>query len=595
MSGYDLPSLSRRVAAAGVALLVAAGCGEPDVEPVINVGEFAEASANAGPDQKVAPPATVTLDGSASHGPGTGASPGGGAPSGYVWTQITGTTVSLDLTDPAKPTFPAPAGPETLTFRLTVGGDTDTVNVTVQPLTVDVGADVVVGGYGVTVNITVSVEPAGAYEYAWTQSDGSPLPASWTPLNADTPMLSLTTPLLTDVMSVPGDFGMLGIDGDAKGLIHVKVMVANDLASPAVSDTDVLNVQIVGATGTVRVVPVGVACFLNGGASIDGVNPVTGWSWAGTGSLTLPDGATSDPTGRVQMFVPPAEGDYVFTCVRTDGISPPETMGITVRAASYVGVGTMGGRTPDQAKGECASCHRGQYDIVGNQAGPWELTGHATMFEHRIGSYQSKGSWEDAYCIQCHTTGFNPQNDIASVTNGGWDDVAEAAGWQLVGSTWEDVVLEEPALADISSIQCEACHGPGSLHSGDTVGTAVSLKAENCGQCHGQVRSLAKTAHSRVSPGSMIPVPSCQGCHRAQGFIERIETGSVSGVGPGDESVAQTCAACHDPHSPMYEHQLRAEGFVLLPTGVIRDYGKSALCVECHNGRNDVRRDVSLA
>jgi MYXO-CTERM domain-containing protein len=75
----------------------------------------------------------VQLDGSASNDPN-------GETITYAWTQEAGATVTLS--DPAAPapTFVAPTGADTLTFRLTVTdvftSTSDTVDVLVQPLPV---------------------------------------------------------------------------------------------------------------------------------------------------------------------------------------------------------------------------------------------------------------------------------------------------------------------------------------------------------------------------------------------------------------------------------------------------------------------------
>jgi len=81
--------------------------------------------ANAGSDQTVNEGSTVTLDGSGS----TGAT-------SYSWAQLTGPSVTLTGGNTAGPSFTAPDGPATLTFRLTAtnaaGSTTDEVQVSVN-------------------------------------------------------------------------------------------------------------------------------------------------------------------------------------------------------------------------------------------------------------------------------------------------------------------------------------------------------------------------------------------------------------------------------------------------------------------------------
>ena len=91
--------------------------------------------ADAGPDQTVNEGTVVLLNGSVSRDPDSG-DPASEA-LGYAWTQVGGPGVVLDLTDPVRPTFLAPAGGSVLTFELRVSdGEAtsapDTVNIVVN-------------------------------------------------------------------------------------------------------------------------------------------------------------------------------------------------------------------------------------------------------------------------------------------------------------------------------------------------------------------------------------------------------------------------------------------------------------------------------
>jgi hypothetical protein len=87
--------------------------------------------ANAGPDVEVASHATFQLDASGSTDPED-------RPLTFQWAQIGGPPAVLTNDKTARPTVEAPAGPATLTFRVTVTNsdevtDTDTVTVNVAP------------------------------------------------------------------------------------------------------------------------------------------------------------------------------------------------------------------------------------------------------------------------------------------------------------------------------------------------------------------------------------------------------------------------------------------------------------------------------
>ncbi len=110
------------------------GTASDDVNVIVNPTSPVNTppTANAGPDQTVAPGASVTLQGS-------GSDPNGDALT-YVWSQLSGPTVTLTgaATSTAKFTAPSVTATTALAFRLTVsdgkgGTATDDVTVTVNP------------------------------------------------------------------------------------------------------------------------------------------------------------------------------------------------------------------------------------------------------------------------------------------------------------------------------------------------------------------------------------------------------------------------------------------------------------------------------
>ena len=103
---------------------------------------------------------------------------------------------------------------------------------------------------------------------------------------------------------------------------------------------------------------------------------VTSYMW---NIISAPDGSTAaiDPADAEETsFIPDVAGRYEveLTVMTADGSATTTQM---ITAAEYVGVGTVGGLSPDVGAGQCAVCH------AGNTA-EWMETGHSTFFERAI-------------------------------------------------------------------------------------------------------------------------------------------------------------------------------------------------------------------
>jgi len=149
-------------------------------------------------------------------------------------------------------------------------------------------------------------------------------------------------------------------------------------------------------------------------------------------------------------------------------------------------------------------------------------------------------------CGGCHTTGYSAQ--------GNQDELPGIIG------TWV-----EPG------VQCEACHGPGSLHVSNPRGIhpTIDRTAEMCTNCHVQDSSSATLAQD--------------------GFIQHHESyGDLA----QSKHLLLDCVVCHDPHSGVV--QLRAQKTASVRTtcenchwqeAKYRKSMENVPCVDCHMPR----------
>jgi hypothetical protein len=137
-------------------------------------------------------------------------------------------------------------------------------------------------------------------------------------------------------------------------------------------------------------------------------------------------------------------------------------------------------------------------------------------------------------CFACHTTG--PQS---------FDPAAPLFQENRLGieGTWRE-----------AGVQCEACHGPGSLHVPDPQARAmyVNTTAEGCGECHNGTFGAG---------GTVI--------HAEAGFIQDYMQYAELRASGGHADF--NCVACHDPHA----------GTNYDAAGGIRN-----TCTNCHSNQN---------
>lgn len=392
----------------------------------------------------------------------------------------------------------------------------------------------------------------------------------------------------------------------------VQAQKAHIINRPLTPD-DVVNYKFpadIQLSGGLLTVGVGSAVYLE--ALVVKGTPVAGINWAIT---VRPSGSAIDlapsplgsnvpsfePRDRLdydiagrQLLVPDKKGSYTITAsVNTNGTSDM-VLSCVVIAATYAGVGVVDGNNIAVNR-QCGNCHDG--GITPDKVTPWAKTGHGHFFTQAIDGQMS--SHYSSNCISCHTLGYDTS---LTATNGGFDDIAKQLGWTfptvLTNGNWWNLPV---AIKQVSNIQCENCHGPGSEHGGRTSNISVSFSAGVCASCHSEEPYHFKPEewlNSKHAIAVREEEPSCAGCHSGIGFIDRMDGATTIRT----NYAAVTCVTCHDPHSAEASHQLRGLGKVTLkdtskPGGptVITAAGKGAICMQCHMSRRDAATYVNTA
>ncbi len=145
----------------------------------------------------------------------------------------------------------------------------------------------------------------------------------------------------------------------------------------------------------------------------------------------------------------------------------------------------------------------------------------------------------DYACFRCHTTG-----PLAMAENGGRRQENRPG----VGGTWA-----------LDGVQCEACHGPGSIHIRNPAAGNLELpgSAAFCGRCHGD-------------PGNPGHLPA------ADGFLLGHYQWAETLASPHDDF---DCTFCHEPHTSVLHD---------------RDLALRNTCQNCHSGANMARHEAKV-
>ncbi len=471
------------------------------------------------------------------------------------------------------------------------------------PLVANAGKDQWDVGYGAVVTIDASASTSASgnpLTYTWTQVPnyaGQLIAAPVTFLNGtNNATLQVQLPTLQQFFSsldvpvqIPDRFGMLGISAWLGAGNYAN---SNDFAFQlTVSDgtnTSTTTVYIAPASMTSGLtnVPIGITQYLDGGTN--GGTQST-WNWQ---VVSAPGGsgvtALTNPASQTPSFTPDIAGQYVFL----EAVSGQE---LTVNAGTYVGWQ------------ECAQCHNGNIPNAPLTVGPWLGTTHATMFTKMInGDYQDDDNYT-LHCAGCHTLGDTPEQTVSS---NGWWSAYVSSGWAFpfVANNYSYATNQNnwnnmpQSLKNMSNIQCENCHGPGSVHTG-----TQSYDQAVCFQCHDDTddedipNEWRTSVHAQsATKGFIINNPACVQCHVSQEIV------AVNFEGQAPTTVTDpfpiNCVACHDPHSAANPNQLRLYGSEKVAAGsfTLSNVGAGAICTMCHtdqtsNPNTDIQNAVALS
>jgi len=299
------------------------------------------------------------------------------------------------------------------------------------------------------------------------------------------------------------------------------------------------------------------------------------------------DAAIYRIAGRA-MLRPDVVGSYTVNLSLGATGSGSTNVNINITGATYLGATA------------CAACHSGYFPGIASTYPTWTNTPHASFFTLAIQGLES--SHYNSSCIECHVVGFDT-NSLAA-NDGGFYDISKEVGWTfpatLTATNWTGM---PSTLQDLSNIQCENCHGPGSEHvrftggyPANTNAIAVSYDAGDCSQCHDDLNTHYYSAEwnnslhanmTRTPSGSASRI-ACVRCHTAPGFINYVANLNTNVPYTTNYAyVPVTCQACHDPHDASNPAQLRTSTVVALSNGaVFTNAGLGGFCFNCHTSRN---------
>ena len=294
------------------------------INVTITVGDVVENTsphADAGADQVVDKGALVTLDGSGS------SDPDAGDIIAYLWTQTSGTIVTLSKNTAEKPSFtaldPGDGESEVLTFTLTLSDskltDTDTVEITVNGDPVEVNHAPELKSIE---NKTVVEETELTFTLSATDPDEGDIITYFFTSNPDMPEATLD--------SASGLFSWIPASGEAR--TYTVTFTATDDASPSKTDQETIQISVAGIekpAGPDQDVTEQTSVIVGVPESDNGEQTDT-YLWE---QISGPEVRLSDITAKAPSFVAPSVGneDVVLTFRVTVNTEKTDEVRITVQ------------------------------------------------------------------------------------------------------------------------------------------------------------------------------------------------------------------------------------------------------------------------
>lgn len=261
----------------------------------------------AGQDQSVNTLSLVTLL-------GDGTDPDGDLPLTYMWSQISGTTVTLSDPNGANPNFIAPSDPTTLTFSLIVTDSLgakdptpDTVDIIVhnQAPIADAGPDQGVNRLSLVNLLGSGTDPDGDYPltYLWTQTSG--------------PTVTLSDPTIASPSFIaPNELTMLTFSLSVTDSLHLSDLAPDTVVITVNNQAPVSNAGLDQNVNTLSLVTLS-----GSGSDLDGDLPVT-YFWTQTGGTIV---NLSDPTLNNPTFTAPSDPTILtFSLTVKDSLGLPD-------------------------------------------------------------------------------------------------------------------------------------------------------------------------------------------------------------------------------------------------------------------------------